>query len=295
MNVNDTRPKRCLLIFVDGLGMPPENDGTLTDAVCPNLLRLLQTACTPLDACLGVPGLPQSATGQTAIFTGVNAARQVGGHKEGFPDAGLRTIIARDNLFKRILQAGKRCVFANAYVRMSVEHIPLHFHSVTTVMTYDALGRTQTREHMLDGKAVYHDITRESLPQHGIHDVPTITEKDAADHLLATLRTVDLCLFEFFRTDHAGHRGTAHDVQAVLRQLDRFLAALLDGLDTDNELLLVVSDHGNIESPHTRHHTCNPVPWIAVGCGSERALEDMHSLLDVTPRILDLLGVTPPA
>jgi hypothetical protein len=289
--VHSSLPSRCLLLFVDGLGIPSGTDSMVRAEVCPTLDRLLRTACTPLDARLDTPGVPQSATGQTAIFTGVNAAREVGGHKEGFPDARLRKIITRDNLFKRVLAAGKRCLFANAYLRMPVERIPLPFRSVTTVMTYDALGKTQTREDLLRGLAVHHDLIRESLPKRGIHDIPEISEKEAAGHLLAAGRTVDLCLFEFFLTDHVGHRGTEDDARAILQRLDRFLAALVQGLDSGNELLLIVSDHGNIESSESRHHTCNPVPWIAVGHGSQQALAGMTSLLDVTPRILQLLDI----
>lgn len=39
----------------------------------------------PTDACLGVAGIPQSATGQTVLFTGKNAAQMAGRHINGFP------------------------------------------------------------------------------------------------------------------------------------------------------------------------------------------------------------------
>ena len=38
-----------------------------------------------IDACLGVGGIPQSATGQTALFTGLNAAQFLGYHLPAFP------------------------------------------------------------------------------------------------------------------------------------------------------------------------------------------------------------------
>jgi hypothetical protein len=38
-----------------------------------------------LDASLCVPGLPQSATGQAALLTGLNAPELMGRHIEGFP------------------------------------------------------------------------------------------------------------------------------------------------------------------------------------------------------------------
>ena len=62
------RPDRVLMLFVDGLGLP---ESPLLDSVysrCPALLRLFADACVPLDPSLGVPGTPQSATGQTALL-----------------------------------------------------------------------------------------------------------------------------------------------------------------------------------------------------------------------------------
>ena len=39
---------------------------------------------------LGIEGLPQSATGQTALFTGINAAQLLGRHLFGFPNQPFR-------------------------------------------------------------------------------------------------------------------------------------------------------------------------------------------------------------
>src|SRR5690625_2425934 len=51
------------------------------------------------DATLGVPGRPQSATGHTALLTGVNASAAIGQHLLGFPNAPLRELLRRQNLF----------------------------------------------------------------------------------------------------------------------------------------------------------------------------------------------------
>ena len=68
-----------------------------------------------LDACLGVPGLPQSATGQTALFTGVNAPALVGDHVTAFPTEPLREVIAEHSLLKQAAESGCRVLFANAH------------------------------------------------------------------------------------------------------------------------------------------------------------------------------------
>jgi hypothetical protein len=279
-----------LLLFVDGLGWPPEPLEESMYRDMPTLRKLLARHAVQLDAQLGVPGLPQSATGQTTIFTGVNAPKAAGRHVEGFPNAALREIIVRHSLFRRVREAGLTCTFANAY-RTPAKDLPLGLRSVTTVMTYEALGTTREKTELQEGRAVFHDLTRASAAKLGLEDVPVIDEGTAATHLLVTLREVDLCLFEYFLTDHAGHRGDMERRLAVLASLERFLAGILAGLDRENELLLLNSDHGNIEGREDRHHTANKVPWIAFGHNADQALANCHSLLDVTPKVLALLGI----
>lgn len=288
------RPAHIQLVFVDGLGLPPEAIGESVYRGLPALERLLSpSCCVPLDASLGVPGTPQSATGQTAIFTGVNAAGRLGRHCEGFPGPDLRALIEAGNLFSWLQQAGRRCAFANAYARRPGADLPLLFRSVTTVMTLHALGVTRNREELLAGQAVYHDVTRQTLPALGVQDVPVVSESVAARHLVSVMRSVDVCLFEYFLTDHAGHRGSEGERRLVLETLDGFLAAFLAAMSPATELLLLVSDHGNIEVRGGRRHSLNPVPWSAYGCASAQALCGMASLLDVTPKILELAAIRP--
>ena len=284
------RLRHILLILLDGVGLPP---GRLEDSVyrhCPALCRLFGENSVPLDTGLGVPGITQSATGQTAILTGVNAAALLGRHLEGFPNSALRDVITANNVFRRLLERHRTCQFANAYVSAPAQELPVTLRSVTTVSTLAAFGQALNRADLLDGRAVYHDITRHTLPTRGIEGIPPIREPEAAKHLLGVLRTVDFCLFEYFLTDHAGHRGTPEDQQRVLQSLDAFVDALLAGLDGATELLLMVSDHGNIEDGSRRGHTSNPVPWVARGCAESAARHGCASLLDVTPKVLELLG-----
>jgi len=93
-----------LFVFVDGVGIGgpgPENPfvdlgGPILGALAGRKPELPSgVALAPTDATLGVAGLPQSATGQTAIFTGVNASALLGRHLWGFPNERLR--VARDS------------------------------------------------------------------------------------------------------------------------------------------------------------------------------------------------------
>ena len=90
---------RVLYVFVDGVGYGPAGErNPVCPEVCPTLCALMAGAVR-LDACLGVPGLPQSATGQATLYTGVNAAQVMGRHKEGFPGPTLCRLLQEDNLF----------------------------------------------------------------------------------------------------------------------------------------------------------------------------------------------------
>ena len=285
-----TRPVHTILVLVDGVGLP--QGVPLAQTVyryAPALLELIESHSVPLDATLGWPGIPQSATGQTAILTGVNGAALLREHLQGFPNAALRQVIQEKNVFTQLLAAGRTCTFANAYARAPGTELPLYLRSVTTVATLAAFGATRNRDSLLAHDAVFHDLTRTTLRESGFIDIPEIAEAEAADDLLQIARTTDLCLFEYFLTDHAAHRGRPEDQQRVIASLGRFLGRLQQGLDPTRELLLLVSDHGNIEQPDCRGHTTNPVPWIAYGCAARRALVGVHSILDVTPAILRLL------
>lgn len=137
---------KIIFIFVDGLGIGCDDPETnpLRDPRFPALTKLLAHA-SPLDACLGIDGLPQSATGQATLLTGVNAAKEMGRHIEGFPPSALKKLIEHENLFSKLHKLGKRCTFANAYWLDDPHRIPSRRQSVTTVMTLAALGKVREK------------------------------------------------------------------------------------------------------------------------------------------------------
>ncbi len=284
------RPDHILLILVDGLGWPPEPLESSVYRDCPALFRMMREHGVPVDAGLNVEGLPQSATGQAAILTGVNAAQLTGRHMSGFPDSQLRELVGKENIFAKLSSLGLSSTFANAYARLPEMNMPVSLRSVTTVAAMAALPRLRNRDDLLAGEAVYHDATRRWLRDKGDRDIPVIQEPEAAKHLVRITRKFDFCLYEYFLTDHAGHRGAEKEKKKILSSLDQVLAVLLEGMDFDRELLLLISDHGNIESSADRFHTSNPVPWIAMGRGAEEALQAVSSISQVTPAITRLYG-----
>jgi len=280
---------KIIFIFVDGLGIgcTDPDINPLCDPRLPILGKMLSNA-VPLDACLGVEGLPQSATGQATLLTGINAPKAMGRHIEGFPPPSLKKLIEHESLFRKLRGIGKQCTFANCYLNIDPNHIPARRQSVTTVMTLSALGHVRGNSELDQGKAVCHDITRWTMHTRG-YGGPLITPEDAADHLIATAAENDVTLFEHFLTDRAGHSGNAEKAFQCLEILERFVARAVRVADRSDHLFLLSSDHGNIEDLSVRTHTRNPVPLVAIGSHSNH-FESLKSLADVTPAIMSLYG-----
>jgi hypothetical protein len=277
-----------VFVFVDGLGLgaadPARNP--IHSGVCPCLERLLRERAVPLDARLGIEGFPQSATGQTALLTGVNAAAAVGRHVEGFPGAALKRIIEERNVLRELVRRGWRATFANAYFIHDLEEVRrARRQSVTTVAALSALGSVRTAADLDRNEAVYQDLTRQILRERG-YTGPLIAPREAADHLLAIASRYDLTLFEYFQTDRAGHAGDVARSRCVLSELDQFLERVLDLCAARGFLFVLTSDHGNIEDLSGGGHTLNPVPFAAVGPGADELQRQVKHLTDVAPALL---------
>lgn len=278
---------KILFLFIDGVGLRgAAADNPVNPEVCPTLCRLVEKHSKPIDACLGVEGLPQSATGQATMFTGVNCASAMGRHCEGFPGPALRAIIEKSNLFLQLEKRGRKVAFADAYLVDSADELASRrFKSVTTVMALTVPKVVLTADDLMEDRALMQDLTRETI-QDRYPDVAIIPPQRAAEHLFAIAQKNDFTLYEFFQTDVAGHSLDYARACAVLRMYDRFLATLARFTEAAGMTLVITSDHGNVECMAERGHTRNPVPFIAFGPREERIRAAVSSLKDVTPAIL---------
>ena len=278
---------KVIYLFVDGLGLrEPAADNPVNSEVCPTLWRLIERHSKPIDACLGIDGPPQSATGQATMFTGVNCPKAMGRHCEGFPGPALRKIVEEDNIFLQLTKSGKKIRFADAYLIDSVDElVARRFKSVTTVMALTVPESVATADDLLADNALMQDLTRETI-QDRYPNIPIIPPQRAAEHLFYIALKNDFTLYEFFQSDVAGHSMDYTRACAVLRVYDRFLAALTRYAEAAGITIILTSDHGNIESMNERGHTLNPVPFIAVGPKEEEIRNKVNSLADVTPTII---------
>ena len=279
---------KVVFLFIDGVGLKePAADNPVNPEVCPTLWRLIDRHSKPVDACLGVEGVPQSATGQGTMFTGVNCSEVIGHHCEGFPGSALRKIIEEDNLFLELKRRGKKVRFADAYLVDSADELSARrFKSVTTVMALTTPETVTTVADLAEDRGLMQDLTRETI-QDRYPDIPIITPQRAAEHLFAIARENDFTLYEFFQTDVSGHSMDYARACEVLRLYDKFLATLVRFTEAAGITLVMTADHGNIESMNERGHTRNPVPFIAFGPGEGFIRDKVNSLVDVTPALLE--------
>jgi 2,3-bisphosphoglycerate-independent phosphoglycerate mutase len=286
-----------LLIFIDGIGIGSRGHHNPLTVLQSEFFSIFQGerlslpfdgSVSETDARLGIDGLPQSATGQTAILTGVNAAKLIGRHLHGYPSPRLKQALAEHSIYKKLIAQGRSVTFANAYTRSYVDNPP-RFISATTVAAQSAGVRLRMLEDLQAGSAVSHDFTNRFLIERGLK-VDPCTPELAGERLARLAASHDFTLYEHFITDRIGHLQR-HDLAVDhLRSLTRFVRAVLETADLSRQTVIVTSDHGNIEDLSTRSHTLNPVATLGFGPLRHFICSRVRSLTDITPAIVEALA-----
>jgi hypothetical protein len=287
-----------LLFFIDGLGIGArgsQNPFDGLDDASPLAIFQDEEPDIPFDgllvrtdATLGVPGRPQSASGQTTILTGVNAPAALGYHKQGFPNQPLRDIINEHSVFLQLKRAGiVPNTFANAYTPNFFISRPRWVSATTTAV--EAAGMNFRSLYDLQaGRAVFQDYTNRMLIERGL-DIAPGTAEEAAGTLAALSASHRFTLYEYFITDKLGHAQDMQQARACLVDLARLIRTLLTSVDLNQTTILLTSDHGNIEDLSTRNHTLNRVPTLIWGAEREHIRRRVSSLADITPAIISVL------
>lgn len=293
-----------LLFFIDGLGIGTHGPHNPFDGLSDGEpLAHFQNESSkipfdgivvPTDACLGVEGRPQSASGQTTILTGINAAAAIGAHKQGFPNQALLHIIREHSIFLQLKKKGIDSVtFANTYTQRFFDRRP-RWISATTAAVEAAGLRFNLVKDLKRDRALYHDFTNGLLIEQGEAVKPRSPE-EAADVLARIAAGHSFTLYEYFITDKVGHAQNYGAAQRVILSLAKFIRALLARLDLQNVTVLLTSDHGNIEDVSVRNHTLNQVPTVIWGRERESIAQRITSLADITPAIVNTLSIKNPA
>lgn len=307
---------KVLFLFVDGVGVGPDDPASnpLAAASLPALTRLLgrrPVASIPaasgatippspdfspdlpfalLDARLGVAGLPQSGTGQTALLTGINAAALLGRHDGPYPHSELKALMGRTSLWLRVRDAGLRVALANAYPDRYLERAHDGRGRMGAIARSALLAEVRLRgpDDLRRGRGVSAFLTNAGWRDHlGYRDLPEVEPADAGRNLAELAQDYDFTLFEYYATDLAGHRPDRWSATGVLEAFDGFLEGVLAHWPS-HDVLVLASDHGNIEDQGTRRHTLNPALGAWRGPAPDRQLT---ALTDIAPAVLAALGL----
>ncbi|MEZ4734706.1 MAG: alkaline phosphatase family protein [Caldilineaceae bacterium] len=294
-----------LFLFLDGVGLGADDPtiNPLAADAYPTLRTLLAghkpVAATgrlstslaelvPTDAQLGLSGRPQSATGQTAILTGVNAPQQLGEHYGPRPDARVRSILAEDNLFRRLQSTGRRPFFCNGYPRGYFEASNRGKRLLSAIPFAATVSGSAlpTAADISAGRALAADFTNEGWRDHlGYTDVPVFTPEAAGAQLWHIAQPYHFVFFEHWQTDVLGHGAELQVAIQNFQRFDRFLAGLLAAADLSQTLVIISSDHGNVEDCSHGKHTENPVLTLLLGAERQEAAAHLHALTDFAPLI----------
>ena len=147
----------------------------------------------------------------------------------------------------------------------------------------------KTTEDLHNGEAITADFTGEGWRNY-FKDAqsPVMLPHEAGMYLGNLAMQYDLAFFEYWPSDYAGHKQDEESALKLLETFDGVLGGLLEAWDDEAGLILITSDHGNIEDLSTRRHTANKVPALVIGNASmrDKFMEKVTSIADVTPAIL---------
>lgn len=246
----------------------------------------------PTDANLDMPNKPQSATGQATILTGRNVPQEVGEHYGPKPNTAVAQIIQQGTLFHEVIQAGGEAALLSPYPEGYFTAIAngKRMYSAVPLAATSAGLHLMTADDLRNGRAVSPGFTGQEWHTHlGYTDIPVLTLTEAGQKLAQLAQTYDFSFFEHWPSDHIGHRGTLTEAVYHLEAIDTVIGGLLSAWDEAHDLLIITSDHGNLEEKNHRQHTRNPVPTILVGQNHAQLGATIHTLADIAPLVRHVL------
>jgi len=299
--------KRLMMIFVDGLGIGRNNPEvnplvrfklnfineffgkfpTLKNSRIENKYFSIR----PVNATMGVEGLPQSGTGQTAIFCGFNASKFIGKHFGPYIYSTLKPLVQKKNIFVDLEGRNYSTYFSNAYPQRFFDYLRDGRRTLSvTTFSYLAAGKKLNDVNtLLEGKAITAEITNEIWNSKLGYNLPVIKPQKAGKTFYQISQEYNFNLFEYFLTDYAGHSQDFNYALEVLTKLDGFLEGLISSMDLKKDLLILISDHGNIEDLSVKGHTRNPAIGIFVGKNHKEFYNRVNYLYQLKRNIINYL------
>jgi len=218
--------------------------------------------------------------------------QMIGEHYGPRPNPPIREILAQDNFFKQVAAHGMKAALLEGY--------PPGFHaginrgkrlpSSYQQAVLSAGLPLFTEAEIYSGDALAVDWTNEGWRSGlGYSDTPVYTPEEGGRKMVELSRRYDFAFFSHWITDTIGHRGSVEDGVKNLERFDQVMAGALDVWDDAEGLIVITSDHGNMEDLSHGKHTENDVPTIIIGQEKARFAEGLHTLADLVPRMADYL------
>jgi 2,3-bisphosphoglycerate-independent phosphoglycerate mutase len=248
----------------------------------------------PVDAKMGIDGFPQSGTGQTSIFCGLNAPKFVGKHFGPYPYSTLIPIIKEQNIFIEFIRRGRKVFFMNAYPKVFFDYIHSGKSRLSVTSMSSSLSglKFNSVDDVREGRALTAEITNERWNSRLGYNLPVISPEEAARRLLNIASENDLIVYEYFQTDHLGHGRIEGNIENTLGILDDFLFTIFTVADPEKYTILLCSDHGNFEDLSVKTHTLNPSLAISYGHHSSFIFKKIKDLSDIKNCLLEIQSLT---
>jgi len=242
----------------------------------------------PTDANLDVEGLPQSGTGQAALFCGFNAPKYAGKHYGPYPFTTTIPILKTDSILVYYKEKFNSSYFANAYPKVFFDYINSGRSrlSVTTLTCQLAGIKLNRVSEVRSSKALTAELTNERWNQRLGYKLKVIQPKTAARRLLRIAENYKFTLYEYYLTDHIGHLRLANEFEKLFTEVDEFLFTLLNEIDSRKMTLIICSDHGNLEDLSVKTHTRNPALTITAGKSAKQISEAVTDISQIKKTII---------
>ena len=204
----------------------------------------------------------------------------------------MRAVLDEGGIFRRLAALGHRPYFCNAYPQGYFDAVARGKRLLSAV-PYAAVAGGQTlltHADLVAGHALAADFTNQAWrDQLGYLDAPVFAPAAAGRELWRIAQPYDFIFFEHWMTDVLGHKQALAGAVELFQRFDGFLGGLLDAADLEHTLIIVSSDHGNVEDCSHGKHTENPALTLLLGAERRRYAARITALTDFAPIILDYL------
>jgi 2,3-bisphosphoglycerate-independent phosphoglycerate mutase len=111
----------------------------------------------------------------------------------------------------------------------------------------------------------------------------------------------DVIIINYANSDMVGHTGVLEAAIKAVETVDACVGRAYEAICAVDGQLFICADHGNSDKmideitkePFTAH-TTNPVPFIIANCRKAAGIKKDGKLSDITPTLLDMMGIPQP-